>query len=333
MMKQIRLLLPALALATAGALVQPVSIAAQVTSWDAANDFSLTSNPNGAWSYGWSTSRGSAFSFMTATENFENSGFYIWEESASQELPFVGHNGMAADANFATVTVPAGTMAMHPGGFGENAIVRWTAPAAGIYSVAATFTGRDYVGPTSTDVAVLRNGAELWSDEVDGYLVSRSYSSNSVVMAGGDTLDFTVGFGADGNYLFDSTGFAAQIALVGPAPGYSVCPLYDQTKAVQGGSTVPIKLELCDAAGVDVSSQSIVVTALGLTQVSTSASGSIASSGNANPDDNFRYDSTLGTSGGYIFNLSTKGLSTGTYRLSFTAEGDPSVHSVMFEVR
>lgn len=56
--------------------------------------------------------------------------------------------------------------------------------------------------------------------------------------------------------------------------------------------------------------------------------------GNANPDNNFRYDSTLGPTGGYIYNLSTKGLSTGTYALTFSVSGDPVPrHQVLFQVK
>ena len=40
-----------------------------------------------------------------------------------------------------------------------------------------------------------------------------------------------------------------------------------------------------------------------------------------------------GGTGGYIFNLSTKGLATGTYVLSFKAGADKLVHSVQFEVK
>ena len=52
-----------------------------------------------------------------------------------------------------------------------------------------------------------------------------------------------------------------------------------------------------------------------------------------NPDLNFRFDPTLGTTGGYIFNLSTRGLGTGTYALSFIASGDPTTHTAMFQVK
>jgi hypothetical protein len=41
----------------------------------------------------------------------------------------------------------------------------------------------------------------------------------------------------------------------------------------------------------------------------------------------------LGGTGGYIFNLSTKGLVKGTYDLVFTVEGDATTHSVSFQVR
>ena len=80
-----------------------------------------------------------------------------------------------------------------------------------------------------------------------------------------------------------------------------------------------------------VSSASIVVHATGLTKTDATASSSVEDSGSANPDDDFRYDSDLG---GYIFNLSTKGLSTGTWVLSFTVDGEvESSYSVKFDVK
>ena len=69
------------------------------------------------------------------------------------------------------------------------------------------------------------------------------------------------------------------------------------------------------------------------TQVSSSISGAVEDSGNANPDNDFRFDSTLGGTGGYIFNLSTKGLATGTYNLNFTVTGDSAAHAATFQVK
>jgi hypothetical protein len=116
-------------------------------------------------------------------------------------------------------------------------------------------------------------------------------------------------------------------------PLYDVCLLYDPTKAVKSGSTIPIKLQLCDGTGNNLSSASITVHAVSITQTSTSISGPVEDSGNANPDNDFRFDSTLGGTGGYIFNLSTKGLTTGTYNLNFTVTGDSAVYAAAFQVK
>jgi hypothetical protein len=77
-----------------------------------------------------------------------------------------------------------------------------------------------------------------------------------------------------------------------------------------------------------VSSAGTVVHALNIQQISTMAYGDVITSGNANEDNNFRFDN-----GAYILNLKTTGLSTGTYNLYFTAGDDPVLHSVQFQVK
>jgi hypothetical protein len=118
-----------------------------------------------------------------------------------------------------------------------------------------------------------------------------------------------------------------------PVPAYHVCLLYDSTKAAKPGSAIPIKLEVCDSSGNDLSSAAIALHATGVTQISDSISGAVEASGNANPDTDFRFDSALGTNGGYIFNLRTDGLTTGTYNLSFTVTGDPALYGAPFQVK
>lgn len=112
---------------------------------------------------------------------------------------------------------------------------------------------------------------------------------------------------------------------------YGVCALYDQTKSVHSGAVFPIKLELCDGSGDDLSSPNIVLHATAVTMLSTVV-GVPESPGNSNADSDFRFDSTMGTTGGYIFNLKTTGLASGTYSLQFIATGDPVTHSVTFGV-
>jgi hypothetical protein len=114
---------------------------------------------------------------------------------------------------------------------------------------------------------------------------------------------------------------------------YNVCPLYDPTKAVKSGSTIPIKFELCDSTGNSLSSSAITVHATSVALTSNSISGVVEDSGHANPDTDFRFDATLGATGGYIFNLRTSGLTTGTYNLNFTVTGDSFVYAASFQVK
>ena len=139
------------------------------------------------------------------------------------------------------------------------------------------------------------------------------------------TKSFTVSAG-------DNAGNTASRS-VSYTVAYNICVLYDQSKSHKRGSTVPIKLQLCDASGANKSAASIIVHATGLRKVDNSASSTLDDPSNANPDNDFRYDTTLGGNGGYIYNLSTKNLTTGTWALSFTASGDPIIHTVQFDVR
>jgi len=111
---------------------------------------------------------------------------------------------------------------------------------------------------------------------------------------------------------------------------YEACLLYDSAKVAKSGSTIPIKMRLCSSSGANQSSSAIVVTAVELRLVPGSVSGVVEDAGHANPDDNFRFDAMLG---GYVFNLSTKGLAPGVYELVFRVLGDPLVHGLSLQVQ
>ncbi len=110
---------------------------------------------------------------------------------------------------------------------------------------------------------------------------------------------------------------------------YQIGALYDQTRSVKQGACFPIKLQLLDSSGANVSSAAFTLHATGIARVS-GLSGTLESVGNANPDYDFRYDSSLQ---GYIFNLNTSPLASGTWVLSFTATNDPAVHTIQLGVK
>jgi len=109
--------------------------------------------------------------------------------------------------------------------------------------------------------------------------------------------------------------------------------LYDPTKEVRSGAAYPIKIQLCELDGTNASASDITVLAEAIEQISTSTQHDVIDSGNANPDNNFRFDSSLGTTGGYVFNLRTTGLASSVYKLIFSVEGDPLPHEVEFVIK
>jgi len=143
----------------------------------------------------------------------------------------------------------------------------------------------------------------------------------------GAAIDTTIGSHAFSVTGSDNVGHTVVV----PHPynvSFNVCVQFDQTTANRSGSTVPIKLALCDAGNANVSAAAITLTATGVHLVSTSAPGPLADAGNANPDNLFRFVGDR-----YEFNLKTTGLGTGTWALTFTATGDPIPHDVQFQVR
>jgi hypothetical protein len=109
---------------------------------------------------------------------------------------------------------------------------------------------------------------------------------------------------------------------------YGIHVLFDQAQLANSGSTIPIKLEITDAAGGNLSSANITVTALGIAPLDDPlALIPPEDSGNANADDLFRPAGKK-----YIYNLNTTGLEPGIYVLLFSVGDDPTVHSVEFVI-
>lgn len=173
-----------------------IAAPAFATTWDAAADFSLTTNPGGAWSYGFSDSLGST---MTLFSNLDYAimpgGGVAWDMSPELNAwsGFVVKNLNETATAWYGLVIPAGGVAFHPGFAGVEGglpakpflpnIARWTAPVDGIVAVDYGFSSpMDGIG-----VHVMQNGSELFS----GLLSDSSYSGTLLcTVAVGDTIDF-----------------------------------------------------------------------------------------------------------------------------------------------
>jgi hypothetical protein len=184
-------------------------------------------------------------------------------------------------------------------------------------------------------VTTIASGGETPTGSVQ-FKVDGSNFGSGVGLSGGvatsmSTSTLTVGnHTVEADYTPDTDTYTSSVGMLtgGQTVQYNVCLLYDPTRSVKGGATYPLKLYLCDVNSNDVSSSGIVVHATSIFMTS-GFTGAPEDAGNANPDSDFRFDSTLGPSGGYIFNLQTKGLASGSYGFKFAASNDLTTHTVL----
>lgn len=125
-------------------------------------------------------------------------------------VPCIFHNRGAEPAKLADSTWQPGQFALHPGLEGEPAVVRWTAPEAGEYSVKAHFTGIA-AKPTTSDVHILRGDEELFTGAINvGGAGNDAEHAFVSALAAGEVLSFVVGIG-DGVPFSDTTALALTI--------------------------------------------------------------------------------------------------------------------------
>lgn len=245
------------------------------------------------------------------TASFTGSGQNVVVQTTGADLTFteVTATGMSS-----VLPIDPATVGQVPGGFAVSNSVAYEISTTAVFTGLVTLAFK-VPGPISEEdfnnLAIFHN--------VTGTLVD--------VTAITPARDFST------LTIYATTDSFSPFYLVRKEP--HIKPLFDQTKAHKNGSTIPIKLQVLNANDGNVSSSgtSLVVRDLRLTSGNTTAP--VVDAGNANPDFNFRYDSTLGgLGGGYIFNLSTKGLASGQYLLSFYFGNDRSFfYTVKFEVK
>jgi hypothetical protein len=183
---------------------------------DPAHEFSIAKNPNGLWSYGSTATLGGLFTlYPQALIDLQGvQGKDLWNVGTSDctdsQTPYAGRSPEQQTQPPAFIIFPVDTVDMHPGCHGEDTVVRFTAPLAGNYRLRGSFEGIDKCCPT-TDVHIRLNSAtSLLDGNINGFGQQVLFDLQQQVGAG-DTIDFIVGFGNDGNYFNDST--ALQLAI------------------------------------------------------------------------------------------------------------------------
>jgi hypothetical protein len=182
--------------------------------YNAAGDFSIGNNPNGAWSYGYSYGVGSAFILDTTNTASYGPGLALggWmgnvDSSPGANYPYALKNFTAHPVtnNLTTVYQP-GQLGLQPGSSNLESRVRWTASSSGTFSINTTFSSLDAVFGASVDVHILHNGSSIFNSAVNPN--PATFSAPQSILAG-DTIDFLVGNGGNG-LNGDSTGLSVTI--------------------------------------------------------------------------------------------------------------------------
>jgi hypothetical protein len=176
------------------------------TYWDAVQNFSTASNPNGQWTYGSEPSLGGTFTPFTISGTcFTDAPCWYngetYPNAAAMEL-----NTSLYTQHFLAVIVPNNLLYVAPEA--NVAVARWTAPATAKYWIFGEFQGLDLSLPNVT-VAIYENGTTiLFDNSLTFFGDYQTFNLGGLTLKEGTTIDFVVTSTDPAN---DNVGLAATI--------------------------------------------------------------------------------------------------------------------------
>lgn len=198
------------------AVVALLGSSAAAQTYTAASEFS-SSNPGGAWSYGYRLS--AAATELNLFTSFSGGGFQSWNRGLSfpNSYPMVVSNQTADPIQWGTnVPLLAGEMGYHPGPNGELCVVRFTAPFAGTWSYDTSSMNLDKLSD-GISVFVVASGIVKFSDSLPAGTAGVSTGTiGQVDLAAGESIDFVCG--SVGGNTGDTARLIASVTAV-PTPG------------------------------------------------------------------------------------------------------------------
>jgi hypothetical protein len=214
--------------------------------YDLEQDYSTNSNPAGVWSYGFKSTLGgtmTVYQHHLYSEQVDGGYFDFWQSQPAFTISSIYHNPSSATVtnNGGQGVYPPGTVwfAAGPTGSDEDfSIIRFTVPAlgGGTYRVGAAVESA--LGPeiaSDTDFHVLKNGVVLFGQFLAA--TNETVYTNDVILAPGDTLEFAVGRGADGNAYASALKIAATLDRISGSATL-VIPSGLEDREAAGGSGV-----------------------------------------------------------------------------------------------
>jgi hypothetical protein len=189
------------------------------TIYDAAADFergwTTQSNPNGVWSYGYSSGFTNPVTLYNQTVqngiNGPNAQYWLSPSVNIANSPSAEfNNGPAYDDG--NIDFLANEFELVSGIGGQYSDLVFTAPSSGTYSLATSFRGDQY--GIGTVVGVVVNGNLVFNSSVTAEGQTVPYDT-TVRLTAGNTVEFSVG--PDGG--LQNTGLSATFTLASGVPG------------------------------------------------------------------------------------------------------------------
>ena len=213
-----RLVLRPCTFAAAMCLLFALAGAAHATVYDVAADFdqgwTTNSNPNGVWSYGYSSG------FTNPITLYDRTGLAVGDEkywfSSSVNVgnsPVALYNDGPA-FNDGNVDYLANEFVLVAGIGGQYSDLVFTAPAAGTYSIVSSFRGAQF--GVGTLVGIVENGTVIFNSSVTSVGQTVPFDTD-VSLTAGETVEFSVGPGGG----LQNTGLSLTITsgVSVPEPG------------------------------------------------------------------------------------------------------------------
>jgi hypothetical protein len=190
---------------------------------------SFSKNPTDTWQIGYSSGNSLAFDQFQLS-HFSDTSYIIglWHpaEGAPGYYPYLGQNRASVAKLDVTGSWAArpGEIVMEGSNSGQYSILRFVAPATARYNINAVFEGIHF-RLSSTDVHVLVNAKDVFSDFIDGYGGDSSFHPiegthpvtkyhDDVFLQKGDIITFAVGYGRNLNHFNDTNGLLLEINMI-----------------------------------------------------------------------------------------------------------------------
>jgi hypothetical protein len=206
------------------------------TIFDPAADFSLKSNPNHVWQYGYSETHSLGPGQFRLDKYGTTAGLIgFWHPEVADKpgpgyYPYIAFNTTKQTQYGSSNgwSIRPGEIAMEASNTGQYSLLRFIAPESGTYEISARFAGVHF-GLSSTDVHVLHNAVSLFDADIQGYGGDPAFHkvegasptanySGRIELKANDTITFACGYGKNQTHFSDTTGLIARIVLIRRTP-------------------------------------------------------------------------------------------------------------------